>query len=244
MALLGLVGVAAAVIVVRAATGSPLPFLDTNRPSQPYRWVSPPSGVDHRNQPPSGGETSIQLTNGKSGPASLSTDDGQVTVSFAPGTFIAPPRETSVRIRITPLNPQPASPADIVLDGNAYVIDATYMPSGAGPAALQLPIVVALRCAGRPKDAIYRIDGKAWTPIGGTLRQQLLTVEARTTQLGTFVAAYRLAAAGPRGFNAVPFLLGGLAVIGVLLIAGVRVPAVRRRLRSRWPHRGPDEWIK
>jgi hypothetical protein len=227
----------------KASAGDPFAALVDN-PSQPYRWVSPPPGFDQSNQAPSAGETLIPLANGKSEPAHAFTDDGQVTVSFTAGTFIAPPHETAVRVRITPVKPQPPSPTDVVVDGNAYAIDTMYLPSASGPAALQLPILLNLRYAGHPADAIYRIDGTAWTPIGGTLQQRLLTVEARSSQLGTFAAADRLAAGtGLTGFSGIPFLLGGLVLIGVLLIAGVRVPPIRRRLRSWRPHRDPEDWI-
>src|SRR5260370_34216293 len=54
---------------------------------QVYRWVSPPPGFEDRNQPPSGGEAVIPLTNGKSEPASAFTDYGPVIVGLSPGTF-------------------------------------------------------------------------------------------------------------------------------------------------------------
>jgi hypothetical protein len=198
----------------KASPGDSISALVDN-PSRPYRWVSPPPGFEQSNQAPGAGETQIPLTNGESESARAFTDDGQVTVSFSAGTFIAPPRDTSVRIRITPVKPQPPSPTDVVVDGNAYSIDAVYLPSGAGSAALQLPILLSLRFAGHLPDAIYRIDGTVWTPIGGTLQQRLLTVEARSSRLGTFAAADRLAATtGRPSFNGTPLLLGGLVLIG------------------------------
>ncbi len=246
---------ASVVLMLLVAWGSPTtltptgaPFLGSVTPvaavSQPYRWVSPPPGFEQSNQPPSAGETLIPLTNGKSESARAFTGDGQVTVSFSPGTFIAPTRDIAVRIRITPVNPQPSPPGDVIVDGNAYAIDTIYLPSGSGPAALQLPILLDLRYAGHAPDAIYRIDGTSWTPIRGTLQQQLLTVEARSAQLGTFAPAHRLvASAGPSGFNGVSFLFGGLVLIGVLLIASIRVPAIRRRLRSWRPHGDQEDWV-
>src|ERR1700736_3564555 len=122
------------VLMLLVASGSPTtltlkraPFLASvtpvATPSQAYRWVSPPPGSEQSNEPPSAGETLIPLTNGKSESARAFTRDGQITVSFSPGTFIAPTRDTAVRIRITPLNLQPRSPVDVVADGNAYAID-------------------------------------------------------------------------------------------------------------------------
>jgi hypothetical protein len=217
--------IAVAFIVARQNHVYPRPFLDAYTPPQPYRWVSPPPAFRHGNQAPSAGEALVALTNGVSDPASAFTDDGQVTVSFNPGSFKGPPNETAVHVVITPVSPQPKSPSDIVADGNAYRIDATYVPSGSGPAALQLPVLIDLRYPGHQPDAIYRIDGTTWTPIGGTAQVLVLAIDTRSLELGTFIAGHQatVAAQPTSAINPITIGLVVLAIIGLSLIAGVRL---------------------
>jgi len=235
-ALLGLL--AAALATAPCLTGIPRLFLDAYTPPQPYRWVSPPAEFAQHNQPPLGGETVIAFTAGRSDPASAFTDDGQVTVSFNPGSFSAVPGQTGVRVRITPVRPQPAAPEGIMADGNAYLVEATYTPTGQPVQSLTQPALVDLRYPGQRPDAIYRIDGSTWTPIGGVAQELLLSIDARSMQLGTFAAGHHPPAPPPRSAPdwTAPVLI---AVVVVLLLALIVVAGgVRIRLRpARRSHR-------
>jgi hypothetical protein len=220
----GLALIAIGMIAVRGAIPLARPFFDAYTPPQPYNWVSPPPSLRHGNLSPSSGTVDIPLTNGASDPASAFTDDGQVTVSFNVGTFIGQPGQTAVRVRITPVSPQPKTPHGLVSDGNAYRVDATYVPSGA-PAAPQLPVLLDLRYPLPQPDAIYRVDGTTWTPIGGTVQILLLTIDARSSTLGTFITAYQAAAPAPSSniFSPITLGLAVLAIVALVLIAGVRI---------------------
>ena len=220
----GLALIAAAFILVRNAMPVTRPFFDAYTPPQPYNWVSPPPAFRHGNQPPSGGMVDIPLTNGSSDADSAFTDDGQVTVSFHAGTFAAQPGQTAVRVRIAPVSPQPTTPRDLVADGNAYRIDATYVPSG-GPALVQLPVLVDLRYPGPQPDAIYRIDGTTWTPIGGTAQVLLLTIDVQSSSLGTFIAGHQATVPAPTSSLFSPITVGlvVVAIFALVLIAGVRI---------------------
>jgi hypothetical protein len=226
---LGLVAVAIAFIVVRGAIGGVRPFLDGYTPPPPYRWVSPPPKLAASNQAPTGGVTTIPLTDGSSDAAGAFTDDGQITVSFNPGTFSDTTGQTAVKVQITPIAPQPASPAGVIADGNVYTFTATYVPSGKPAVALHFPVLLDMRYPSHKPDAIYRIDGKVWTPVdGSTVQELLLTIDARTTQLGTFAAAHQAVTRTPQdgiaGISPLVLLALGLAVIvGVALLAGVRI---------------------
>ncbi|GAC1482429.1 MAG: hypothetical protein PVSMB9_08150 [Candidatus Dormibacteria bacterium] len=226
---IGLVAVAIAFIVVRGATGGARPFLDGYTPPTAYRWVSPPPNLASTNQVPTGGDTTIQMSDGASVAAGAFTDDGQVTISFNPGTFADAPGQTAVRVRITPMNPQPPSPAGTVTDGNVYLMEASFIPSGKPAVPLRAPVLLDMRYPGHKPDAIYRIDGKTWTPLESTVQELLLTVDARATQLGTFAAAHQEAGSAPKSGSQNPLILlavGVATIVGVALLAGVRI---RRR---------------
>jgi hypothetical protein len=208
------------------------PLLDAFTPPQPYRWVSPPPEFTMHNEQPSSGEIVIPFSGDRSDPASAFTEDGQVTISFNPGTFKSLPGQSGVRVRITPVRPQPPAPSGLVADGNAYLIEATYVPSGQ-PALPQAPVLLDMRYPGHKPDGIFRIDGADWNPIGGIAQDLLLTVDARSLQLGVFSAAHR-AASNPPAIPAwrqlvVPVLVGVAALGLVFWIAGVRVRVGRRR---------------
>ncbi len=219
--------------------GVPRPFLDAYVPPAPYRWVSPPPEGASQNQPPSGGETVIAFAQGRSDPASAFTDDGQVTVSFNAGTFPLLTGQTGVRVRIAPVRPQPAAPAEVVSDGNAYLIEATYVPSGQPVGSLIEPALIDLRYPAANPEAIYRIDGGSWTPIGGTVQELLLTIDARSSQLGTFAAGHRPAQpSSGTGAGTGAALLGAVLIVGLLsLLLVVLLLAGGFRIRGHRPQR-------
>ena len=227
LAWVGLLMVATAFLVVRQAIGGPRPYLDGYTPPPPYRWVSPPPNLAKSNQPPTSGTTTIGLTDGSSDAAGAFTDDGQITVSFNPGTFTDSTGQTGVLVQITPLVPQPASPAGVIADGNVYSMKATFVPNGKPATELHTPVLLDMRYPSHKPDAIYRVDGKNWTPLdNSTVQELLLTIDARSTQLGTFAAAHQASSGTSQGGGANPlmFLALGLAVIiGVALLAGLKI---------------------
>jgi hypothetical protein len=227
LACVGLLTVAVAFLVVRGATGGTRPFLDGYTPPPPYRWVSPPPNLAKNNQPPTGGATTIGLTDGSSDAAGAFTDDGQITVSFNPGTFTDSTGQTGVLVQITPLVPQPASPAGVIVDGNVYSMKATFVPNGKPATVLHTPVLLDMRYPSHKPDAVYRVEGTNWTALdNSTVQELLLTIDARSTELGTFAAAHQASSGTPQsgGVNPLIFLALGLAVIvGVALLAGVRI---------------------
>jgi len=227
IAWVGLLTVAVAFVVVRTAIGGARPFLDGYTPPPPYRWVSPPPSLAKSNQPPTGGTTTIGLTDGSSDAAGAFTDDGQITVSFNPGTFTDSTGQTGVLVQITPLVPQPASPAGVIADGNVYSMKATFVPNGKPATVLHTPVLLDMRYPSHKPDAIYRVEGRSWTPLdNSTVQELLLTIDARTNQLGTFAAAHQANSGTSKsgGQNPLIFLALGFAVIvGVALLAGVRI---------------------
>ncbi len=213
--------------------GAPRLFLDAYTPPQPYRWISPPPEFATHNQPPSRGETVIAFRSGRSDPASAFTDDGQVTVSFNVGTFPPLSGQTGVRVRITPVRPQPSPPGDLIVDGNAYTIEASYVPSGQATTSLNEPTLIDLRFPGVRPDAIYRIDNGTWTPIGGAVQDLLLTIDSRSSQLGTFAAAHRVPPPATGARPGFPILGAVLAVSLLLLLLLLLLVAAGARISLR-----------
>lgn len=225
----GLVAVAIAFILVRGAIGGSRPFLDGYTPPPPYRWVLPPPNLAASNQAPTGGDTTIPLTDGASDAAGAFTDDGQITISFNPGTFKDMTGQTAVHVHIAPISLPPAAPPGVVVDGNVYLMQAAFVPSGKPATPLHTPVLLDMRYPNHKPDAIYRVDGKSWTPMESTVQELLQTVDARATELGTFAAAYQATGGTTNtgGVSPLVLLAVGLAVIlGVALLAGVRI---RRR---------------
>jgi hypothetical protein len=147
-----LAGLAVAVVyaVLAAWSGhlSPLarrPLLDGLVPPAPYRWVEPPPELAAENVAPVGQAFNVALTGAGSETAVLTTDDAQLTLILAEGSFAAADGQRSVEVRVEPLGPSavsaPLPPTQIL--GNVYLVEATYRPSG-DPAPLQVETRVVL----------------------------------------------------------------------------------------------------
>ena len=102
--------------------------------------------------------------------------------------------EQRIDVRITPLDPATIGPppGGSRFDGNAYRIEAIYMPSGR-PATLRSSATasVIFRYPIHADD-ILRRDGQTWTPLRAEVVMTTLQVFATTTQLGVFVATAKL----------------------------------------------------
>ena len=222
----------APIVATMAVAAAPPAWADGIATPEPYHWVSPPPDQAAGNQAPASGSATVSFTDGTSDPASVFTDDGQVTLSLPRGVFAPVGGQTGVRITITPVRPQPAAPHGYVADGNAYSITATYV-AGGQPAAFLTPPLLDMRYPlGHRPGSIDRIEGPSWIPIGGSVQTLLLTIDVRTTQPGAFVAGHPASAnaASTPGLSGILFPIA-IAVVGaglLLLIAGVRFRRTRR----------------
>ena len=216
----------APIVATVAVAAAPPAWADGIATPEPYHWVSPPPDQAAGNQAPASGSATASFTDGMSDPASVFTDDGQVTLSLPRGAFAPARGETGVRITITPVRPQPAAAHGFVADGNAYSIAAVSIASGQ-PAAFLMPALLDMRYPpGHRPESIYRIDGPNWIPIDSSVQTLLLTIDARTTQPGSFIAGHpaSASAAGRRGLSTIliPIALVVVAAGLLLLIAGAR----------------------
>jgi hypothetical protein len=133
-------GAGLAVAVVYLATAvlsgrlSPLarqPLLDGLAPPTAYRWAEPPPELASTNEPPTPGTFTVRLGDPGSETAVFTTGDAQVTLIFPEGSFADAEGQRSVEITVEPLAGAIAQPEDpLTVVGNAYLIEATYRPSG------------------------------------------------------------------------------------------------------------------
>ncbi len=231
-------GVAAAGLVLAASFyvqhGVPVRVLfDGQIPPLPYRWVRPPANLAAANQPPLPGEGDVPLTATGSEARSVPTGDGQAIVIFAKDGVAPREGESSLRVKVTPLDPAtpPPAPPGRRIDGNAYRIDAVYAASGQ-PAVLRKPITVDLRYPIHAEEML-RLSGSEWKILPTTRFDPSLTLVAFSDQLGTFVMV------GPAGTR--PILTSWwpyLSAIAALLAAVAALLLVRRQDQrgSRPPH--------
>ena len=81
-------------------------FFDGIAPTAQYNWVSPPPEFKSSNKPALSGHGSVKVaSNGVVDPGSAFTQDGQASVSFIPGAFVAPADHSAVNLDVTPVAP-------------------------------------------------------------------------------------------------------------------------------------------
>lgn len=206
------------------------PLFDGLAPPRPYRWVDPPPEFADENQPPLSGTLELVLGRMGSNADSLITGDGQAQVTFGDRVFRPAGEERAVRAQISPVDPAQFGPppAGLPFNGNAYEVEAEYLPSGR-PAPVAREISMALRYPSHAT-VILRWDGGGWDRLETGLISANLTVFAATAELGVYVPAGRPQPA-TRGF---PWgTLGYLSVGAAALAVALGVRARRRGAAER-----------
>jgi hypothetical protein len=222
---------AVAVWISQAAGLAPVRLLfDGPHPIQPYSFVNPPEDLAAQNVEPQPGEVVLGLLSpGVVESGSVTTNDGQASLSFPAQTFPARPGQ-EVRVAITPEDPARFGPPPegLRIDGNAYTFTASYEPSGEEAVPGQ-EVTALLRYPVRA-NVLLRWDGNGWTRLKTTTVPATLQVYANIDQLGT------LAAAGtPESNQQNLLLLIPFAAIALAALAGLRA---RLRQRSKWNREG------
>lgn len=220
----------AAVAYVLAAWAVAPGFYDGFAPPSPYRWISPPPQFASNNQPPKSGQGAVRVgTDGRLDPGSVFTQDGQASLSFIAGAFVAPPDKSPVTITIDPVSQFP-SPGGLHLATNVYCVTSTSPPA---PGA---DLLVTLQFSDQlPAPAnIYETQNPGpWQNIGNTGSAAPFYIAARAKTLGCFAGGYPANASqtaqGPRlgGGQALPIIVA-LAIL-VVVVAGVPLALLRRR---------------
>lgn len=190
---------------------------DGTAPLPRYQWVQPPPGLAAGNQPARPGTALLPLLPSGSPPTSVATEDGQCIVVFT-GSAVAPRAgESSVRVRIIPLDPATVAevPLGLRFDSNAYQIEAAYESSGA-PVTLERPVSVILRSATSATQMAWRSRSE-WTSLQTISYPQMSVVVADTSHLGTFVILTPATEAHRPSRSWEPYALGLAALIAVAL---------------------------
>jgi hypothetical protein len=212
------------------------PILDGFAPPPPYQWVSPPPDRVKDNQPPAKGSFTVKFgADGRSRADVLSTDDLQVTLILAKGTFPPVSGQSAIRVTATPLaaNDVGAPPVGLAIDGNVYRVQASYLPDGDPIRRVDKPIQMTLVYPPSADGQIHAHvvvrsnDGTSWIEL--PTNDAGLQTGVEVSVLGYFAVTEAVAGAKK------PFPLGKIieyALIGLLVVV-VAAPIAVYELRSR-----------
>ncbi len=221
------------------------PLLDGIGPPQPYRWVHPPPDLAPGNQPPSSGVFHIPLDTGGSHPVVFVTSDNQVTVVVPKHAFDDRRGQIEVTLEIAPLDPATLGPpgTDLTVFGNAYRLQATYMPSG-DDATLTLPLDVILLYPVTPNlhASVHQLytspDGTTWTAQEGSDALAQQQAEGPVPTLGFVTVAGEPAASPvtPAGGSGGSGGSTSTAIVLIVLAACVGLIGLGLIVRGRGSH--------
>ena len=204
-------------------------FFDGFAPPPAYRWVSPPPEFKSSNQPPLSGQGSVKVeSNGVVDPGTAFTQDGQASLSWVPGTFVAPADHSAVNVDITPEAHYP-NPTGIHISTNVYCF------TSSSPLAPHEQALVGLRfSSGLPAPSdIYGYQGQGpWQRFGSTGSAAPYTISQRVSSLGCYAAGFPAnaqSAPGPRlgGGQTLPVVVA--LIILLVVLAGIPLAILRRR---------------
>lgn len=181
----------AAAAFVLATTGIvPIrPLYDGLAPPVPYRYVKPPADLADANERPLAGKSKLELGEKGSTARTVGTADGQMLVVFADGAVPSRTGESEVNVDIDPIDPTPLpqAPPGLRIDGNAYVVSASYGKSGKR-AEIREPVTVVLRYPIHATHMLAR-QSRGWRKLKTESAAASLQLFAETPKLGTFAAA-------------------------------------------------------
>jgi hypothetical protein len=218
------------------------PVLDGFTSLPAYRWVKPPPALAPHNQKPFSATKDFAFAAGEMKGGVVSTNDLQVTVIVQDGAVAASPDARAVRVTLAPFDPEKLGepPAGLVFDGNAYRIQASYLPGSAAVSSLAIAADLALVY---PADATFGLGsikhviltsatGKDWHVLSTTDLPQSQQASTKTSTPG-YVVVGRSGGAGPAARSSRSYLPILIAAAFVLLILVATSPRVIRRLRGR-----------
>lgn len=201
-------------------------FFDGFAPPGRYRWVSPPPGFEHGNQPPEPGHGQVLaapdgLVNG----GTVLTGDGQASISFEPGALVVPAGTRAASIDI---EPEASSPplASGRLVTNVYCITSNARIAPGKQVLLTLVFSSELPA---PSE-VYGYQGHGpWRELGTSRAAIAYRISAQISWLGCFAGVFTGSRPRQGTSKTLPVVVAG-AMLGVLL-AGLPLILLRRRRR-------------
>jgi hypothetical protein len=208
------------------------PLYEGVGPAAPYRWVHPPSAFSSTNIAPVATSQSLELTGTGSEQSGAGTPDGQAVLNLPAGALLSSAGQQSVSMSITPVDPAKLGrpPDDLYPDGNAYLITATYQPSGEHIPSAARTIDAVLRTPLSSVAMLTSTDGKSWTPIANHRIPTQAAVATTFTTFGYLLAAADVPAGAPSSSSGTSILV--LVVLGLAPAILITISVLWRR-RSR-----------
>ena len=235
------IGAAMVTPAARAVSAGAAPLHDSSCPTNPYAYLTPPSGAARLT--PSTATSRLPVSGGSVAGAELSTgeDPPQAALTTMTGSILPPAGATSVTLTITPVAAPAVLPGGGRVDGNFYRYTAVGGNGMAATTSSSRPMTVQLRpTRSGARETVERFDGTRWTALHTSVGTGCGTpMAAPTGALGTFVLV--APAATPAGSTAttvplwVPVLGVAVGVFGLVLVllairpvSGVRPGSPRR----------------
>lgn len=198
-----------------------------------YRYVKPPPGYTNPG-PPAGAKQTVVFSNGVSQSVQVYTADLQAQLSVPNGAFPPSAGSGSVVVTITPQ--APPAVAGLVIDGNAYVVRATYADGSPVPAPWPKPVLAYLLFpAQNVPHGLYALHANQASLLSTTVDFPTQSVQGQISAAGTLVAAGPPQAGGAAGAASgrgatVAIAVAGVGIvllsIGLLLVARGRTGRV------------------
>jgi hypothetical protein len=198
-----------------------------------YRYVQPPSGYTNPG-PPSGAKQTVVFSNGVAQSTHIFTADLQAQLTVPTGAF--PPRAGGGSVVVTITPQAPPAVGGLLIDGNAYVVQASYQDGTPVPAPWPKPLLAYLLFpAQNVPHGLYVLHGNQAAILSTTVDFPTQSVQGQISAAGTLVAAgppqtgTTTSASGGKG-TTVAIAAAGVGV--VLLSAGLLLVARRRTGRD------------
>jgi len=213
------------------------PMFESIGPPPAYRWVKPPPAFAAGNVAPRPSESTVGVGPQGSDQAGVLSEDNQLVLNLPPHAIPPHPPDTSVLMRVVPVDPAILGPLPTGLraNGNAYQVKVGYQPSGAEITTLATAMSILLTVPETTAGLWFSADGRAWQRVGNQTVPGQPVVGGTFNQVGYFLGGTHVTPPSSKGGG------GGNVtgiVIAVVLTAALAValgfaPALRRRLRGR-----------
>jgi len=230
------VGFALLYVVVALATATVssrpvLPLFDGFAPPTPYAWVNPPAELAAGNVPPPPVERQFSLGPAGAPASNAATDDAQAIVSLVDGSVPPSPSDTSLAVRLVPVDPGTLGslPPGLRAVSNAYRVELRYLPSMTPVARLAAKGTIALTAADTGDRLLHSVDGQVWVEMAFRRYGNDHGLFGELDTAGWFLVASSTAAQASTGNGGgvqkgvLLALLFVLTVVGAVLV--VRLPS-------------------